>query len=134
MNKRTRRVAGLLKEEISRIIMKDLHDPAVGIVTITEVKLSEDLKYAKVYASFMGGAAVRAKGLAGLERAVKFIRSELAGRISLRFVPELRFVYDESLDYATRIDTLLHQIHAEEKPQSQREDRTDGEGDEDASS
>lgn len=116
--KRTNRVAGLLREKLGDIFLKDLKDPLVRLVTITRVKVSPDLKYATVLVSFLGEQSQREDGLRGLERAKSFIRSELGSRTSLRHVPELRFVYDDGVDYAQKIESILDKIRDEENPEN----------------
>lgn len=114
-SKRTSRVAGLLRENLGDIFLKDLKDPLVKLVTVTRVKISPDLKHATVFVSFLGEANQRENGLKGLERAKSFIRSELGSRTSLRHVPELRFVYDDGVDYAQKIESILEKIREEEQ-------------------
>jgi len=109
--KRSRRVSELLREKISRIVTQQLEDPLIGIVTVTSVKLTDDLKLARVYVSILGDDKNRQDGLRGLERATKFIRSEIARRTTLKYVPELKFYYDETIDYAHKIELLLKKIH-----------------------
>ena len=109
--KRSRRVSELLREEISRIVTQELQDPLIGIVTVTRVKLTNDLKLARIYVSILGDEKNRQDGLRGLERATKFIRSELGSRTKLRYVPQLEFYYDETIDYAQHIESLLKKIH-----------------------
>lgn len=108
--KRAQRVGELLKHEISHILSEDVKDPAVGMVTITAVTVTDDLKQAKVYVSVLGSQRVREKSLQGLERAKAFIRSEIRTRTDLKFVPELHFFYDNTLDYAEHIEDLLRRV------------------------
>ena len=110
-SKRSRRVSELLREEISRIVTQELEDPLIGLVTVTRVKLTNDLKLARVYVSILGDEKNRLDGLRGLERANKFIRSGMGRRTTLKYVPELEFYYDETIDYAHKIDLLLKKIH-----------------------
>lgn len=112
--KRSHRVAELLREEISQIITQKLKDPLVGMTTVTAIKLTEDLKSARVYVSIMGDEQTREKGLKGLERAKKYIRKELGDRTDLKFVPALTFYYDSSIDYAQNIQSLITKIHEED--------------------
>jgi len=110
--KRAQRVGELLKHEISRIVSQELKDPAVRMITVTGVKVSDDLKQAKVYVSVLGSPAVREKSLQGLQRAKTFIRAEIGTRTDLKFIPELRFFYDDTLDYAEHIEDLLRRAKA----------------------
>jgi ribosome-binding factor A len=112
--KRSTRVAELLREVISEIITTRLKDPAVGRITITRVKLSDDLKNARVFFSMLGSAAQRQSAVAGLKRANRFIRAETAHKINLRHAPELQFVYDDTLDYVENIENLIKKIHENE--------------------
>lgn len=109
--KRSQRVGEALRHEISQIITQQLKDPDIGITTVTAIKLSDDLKLAKIYVSILGSSDARTKGLQGLERAKSWIRTELGHRMDLKFIPELKFFYDETLDYAERIESLLKKIH-----------------------
>lgn len=109
--KRSQRVGEVLRHEISQIITQELKDPLIGITTITAIKLTEDLKLAKIYVSILGSKEIREKGLQGLERAKSWIRSELGHRIDLKFIPELKFFYDETLDYAQNIEALIKRAH-----------------------
>jgi ribosome-binding factor A len=116
--KRTQRVQALIQEIMSKIVTQELKDPLIGLCTVTRVKLSDDLHHAKIYVSVLGDDEVKKNSIRGLERAKSYIRNTLAGRTDLRVAPELHFVYDETYDYAQRIETLLEKIHKEddEKP------------------
>jgi len=105
-------VAVLLQEEISRVIFEELKDPRVGRVTITRVRLTDDLKFARVYFNVLGGAEQAVQCLAGLRRAKGFIRNQIRLNTDLRFIPELEFHYDDTLDYSDRIEELLKEIHS----------------------
>jgi len=107
--KRASRVASLLREVLSEILATQLKDPAVGRITISRVTLSDDLRNARVYFNMLGTEAERQKTLAGLTRAAGFLRTELGKRMDLRRAPDLQFLYDDTLDYAERIDQLLKQ-------------------------
>ncbi|WP_455662781.1 30S ribosome-binding factor RbfA [Pradoshia sp.] len=115
MSLRSTRVGEQMKKELSDILGRKLKDPRVGFVTVTDVEVSGDLQQAKVFISVLGDADKREDTLKGLEKAKGFIRSELGQRIRLRKTPELFFEFDESIDYGNRIESLLHQIHKEEK-------------------
>ncbi|MDZ7289102.1 MAG: 30S ribosome-binding factor RbfA [candidate division KSB1 bacterium] len=116
--KRAARVAELLREVISEIITTQLKDPAVGRVTITRVKLSDDLKNARVYFSMLGNEQQRRSTIEGLKRATGFVRAATARKISLRHAPDLQFFYDDTLDYVENIENLLRKIHENEPPSS----------------
>jgi ribosome-binding factor A len=107
---RPERIGELLKEELSEIVNYELRDRRVGVVTITHVKVSSDLKHAKVYASLLGSEEEVRQTIAVLNHAAQFIRHQLYPRLHLRFVPELTFAYDDSIAKAARIDDLLYEI------------------------
>ena len=110
-NRRSQRVASQIKTEISWLIEHRLRDPHKGFITITRVRLSPDLKIASIYYSVLGSNEERENSKAVLSRSKSFLKHELGDRINLRVVPELRFFYDDSLDYADRISSLLHKIN-----------------------
>ena len=112
--KRSQKVAGLLKAEISNIIQTRIKDPLVGFVTITDITLSDDLRTARVYFSVLGEQAQKEKSLKGLERAKAFIQNELGSRVRLRYLPVLQFYIDESWSYGERIDGILRDLHLDE--------------------
>ncbi len=108
---RVERVAAQLREEISAIIMRDLKDPRIGMVSITEVKLTPDLRSAIVRVSVVGESEGQQAAVAGLDHARGFIRKELGSRLSnLRFAPELRFELDEGIAYSVRVSQLLREV------------------------
>ena len=112
--KRSTRVAELLKQILGETISTEMRDPAVQLVTITKVKISDDLKDAKVYFSKMGTPQEREAALAGLKRAQSFLRTTIARTAGLRVVPTLHFFYDDTLDYVATIEQLLSQAHRNE--------------------
>jgi ribosome-binding factor A len=111
---RLERVAQLLKQEIGQLIQRDLKDPRIGFVTITRIVLSRDLRHAKVLFSIYGDEAAKERSLEGLQRAAGFIRGELGKRLDLRFIPELDFRIDGSVEYAFHIEEIIHQLKKEE--------------------
>ena len=113
--KRADRVADLLKIEIADLLLKQVRDPRIGSVTITGVKVTDDLRTAKVFFVEMGKDECSADLQAGLLKATGFLRRELGRRLQLRRVPEIIFVYDPSFAYGNRIDTLLKEIHEKEE-------------------
>lgn len=109
-NNRQGRVDEELRKELSQIINYDLKNPNVtGMISVTKVKVTPDLKYAKVSVSILNSKNVK-ETLAGLKKSSGFLRSELAKRINLRNTPELVFELDESLEYGARIDSILNDI------------------------
>ena len=104
------RVDEEFKREISKIISLDLKNPNItGIISVTKVKTSPDLKSARVYISLMNCKSKK-NTLQGLNNATGFIRSELAKRVNLRYTPEIRFELDETMEYGARIDSILKEI------------------------
>lgn len=105
----------MLKQEISRLISRDLKDPRIGMATVTKLKLADDLSFARVFVSIIGSDADREETLKGLESAKSFIRSELGHKTGLRTIPQLSFHYDDSAAYAQNIETLIKKIHDEHR-------------------
>jgi ribosome-binding factor A len=112
--KRADRVADLIMAEMSDIIFKQVKDPRIKAITITAVKVSDDLRNAKIYFVEMGKDECSEDVKAGLAKAVSFIRRELGKRLQLRCVPEIIFIHDQSFGYGSRIDKLLAQIARQE--------------------
>jgi ribosome-binding factor A len=113
--KRADRVADLIRMEISDLLLKQVRDPRIGSVTITGVKVTDDLRTARVFFVELGKDQCSEDVRAGLGRAVGFLRRELGRRLRLRCVPELFFAYDPSFAYGNRIERLLSEIHREEE-------------------
>ncbi len=106
---RTRRVAELLQRELSALIRDRLKDPEVGMVTISDVEVSRDLAHARVYFTLLGGEAEREKTREALQRAAGFLRRELGRELHLRTIPQLRFIYDDTMDRGNRVSALIEQ-------------------------
>ena len=111
MSVRTEKVASLIKELMSEIIQRNFRMEQFGLVTVTEVRVTPDLKLAKVYVSVFGDADKKKNTLTHLEVEKGAIRSELGHNMSLKFTPALAFYLDETLDYAMKIESLINQIH-----------------------
>ena len=109
--KRSLRVSELIKREVSSMIFFTIKDPTVKSVNLTFVKVTDDLKQAKIYYRVLGDDEAKDNALKGLERAKNFIRGEIGHRTELRFVPEIEFCYDTSIDNAEHIESLLKKIH-----------------------
>ena len=118
--RRPNKVGGVIKEEISRMLVREIKDPRIGFVTITKVTVSKDLRFVKVYFSAFGDQSVREDSLRGLNSAKGFMRGELGRRLKLRYVPDIVFSFDPSLEYMSRLSELIHQIHEEEKSKDVR--------------
>lgn len=107
--KRSQRVGDLLRQEIADIIMNRLKDPRLGFVTVTEVKVTDDLKTARVFISILKEEELDLT-LEILNAAKRFIRSEVAKRVKLRSVPIIEFRIDEAIKYGDKIERLLREI------------------------
>ncbi|MBA2870848.1 ribosome-binding factor A [Anoxybacillus calidus] len=119
MRLRAARVGEQMKKELSDIIGRKLKDPRIGFVTVTDVRVTGDLQQAKVYISVLGDEEQRQNTLKGLAKAKGFIRSEIGQRIRLRKTPEIYFEIDESIDYGSRIESLIKQISEDEQHKSE---------------
>ena len=119
--KRADRVSDLIKAELSDILLKHIRDPRIGLLTITDVKMSDDLRSAKIYFVQMGKDKLDPELQAGLEKAKGFLKRELSKRLNLRYMPDVFFFYDKSFEYGSRIDRLLMEIHEKDKTDN-RED------------
>ena len=111
---RPSRVAEEIKKEVSVVIPREIKDPSLGFVTVTGVEVTNDLRYAKIFVSILGGDEDEARSLSALNSAKGLVRSEIGKRIRLRFTPEITFVIDKSLDKGARINELLSQVKTEE--------------------
>ena len=114
--KRTERVGDQIQLEIADILSRRMRDPRVGFVTITSVDVTADLKQAWVYVTVLQEGEQGNEAIATLARATGFIRRELGRRLKLRYVPELTFVRDPSVDQVRRVMSLLDELHGEKAP------------------
>ncbi len=118
---RLNRIDEEMKKEISHIITYDLKDPNItGLISVTKVKVSGDLKYAKVYVSMIN-AKDNKQVLATLKKSSGFVRTELAKRMNLRLTPEIIFIFDDSIEYGAKIDTILKEVMKDIKPENKGE-------------
>jgi len=114
---RVDKVEQLIKEQISYILLHKLQDDDLGFITVTDVKMSADLKNAKIYLSVLQKER-RDFVLNKINLRLGFIRTELAHRIRIKFVPELKFFIDDTLDYVEKIEGLINEIHKKDNNQS----------------
>ena len=112
--KRTERVNELLQEEISEILLREIKDPRIGFITITNAKTASDLSHIKVFVSILGDEGERNLTLMGLRSASGYIRQLLKKRINLRKIPEIKFVYDPSIEQGDRINRILQELKEKE--------------------
>ncbi len=115
MNRRVERVAELIKREMGKIMIEDFKNQEIGFVTITDVELTPDLKLAKVFFSVYGPPEKQKQTQKILEEATPFFRKEIGGRIQLRFVPQLRFCYDQTAEKAEHVFEILNKLKKEEE-------------------
>jgi ribosome-binding factor A len=112
-HKRQQQVGELIHEELSQVILYETQDPRLASVTLTGVDVTADYKLARVYFTVFGDEADKKAAFIGLNNAAGFLRRALAESLSLRFVPELIFKLDTSLQKGLRVDALLDSIKAE---------------------
>ncbi|MFQ5801663.1 MAG: 30S ribosome-binding factor RbfA [Candidatus Methylomirabilales bacterium] len=112
---RAARVGDLLKEELSNLLLRNIRDPRIGFLTITEVRVSADLRHARVYFVTHESGEEQQRALKGLESARGYLRGELGRRLRLRYVPDLSFTVDETLDHSLRIREILKTLETEVK-------------------
>jgi len=110
MGLRREKLQELFKAEASAILLRELRDPRIGFVSVTEVELSRDLRHAKIFVSVMGDQEAKRRTMEALDRAAGYVRSELGRRVSLRHTPEVLFRLDESIERGTRVVALLRRV------------------------
>lgn len=113
-SRRPERVSGLLQEAVAEILLREVKDPRVAGVTVTGVEATPDLKLAKVYFSTLQPEN-QETALAGLKSAAGYIKRQISARLHLRHTPELRFIYDTTLEKANRLESLLRQVEQEKQ-------------------
>ena len=113
MGIRTDRVRKQLQKELSKILQEDLNDPRIGFVTITRIDLTGDLRYAKVYFSILGDSTNQEETVKGIKSAKGYIRRLIGGRLNLRYVPELSFKLDKSIEYSAYLEKTFERIKNE---------------------
>ena len=110
---RQEKLGELIAVELSDLLRTRLKDPRVGFASITRVEVSGDLRYAKVFVSVMGTTDEQEESMKGLKHAVGFLRHELASRLTLRYMPELTFKLDTSIEQGAHVLELIRQIEQE---------------------
>jgi ribosome-binding factor A len=110
---RSDRVSGQIKKVLSDILLKKIKDPRLESATITGVKMSRDLKFARVYFVTSGGKESMEGAIEGFKSALGYVKRKLAAQLGLRYMPELRFFYDDSLDYGSHIDKIIKAVKSE---------------------
>jgi ribosome-binding factor A len=114
MSFRPERLAEAIKKEVSDLLREGLKDPRIGFVSITSVEVSKDLRYAVIFASIYGEPPGQKTTIEALQNAQGFIRSELGRRIRLRYVPEITFKLDESIERGSRLIALMEEVRDKE--------------------
>ena len=115
MGIRSDRVEGQLRKEISKILQEDIKDPRIGFVTITRIDLTKNLRYARIYFSILGDDDAKEESLAGIKSSIGYIRKLIAERMNLRYVPELYFKLDNSIEYSINLEKTFERIKHEHK-------------------
>jgi ribosome-binding factor A len=115
MFKRSEKVGEAIHEIVTELLIKGLKDPRIGFITITGVKVTDDMHYSTVYFTVFGDDTAKKDTEAGLNSARGFIRREMGKKLRMRCVPEILFKYDTSLDTGNRIDELMREIKANEQ-------------------
>jgi ribosome-binding factor A len=123
-SRRVSRVAALIQEEVSQMVLHDIKDDRVGagMVSITDVDVSGDLQHAKIYVSIYGTDEARAETMAGLKSATGYVRRELGRRMRLRRTPEVVFIEDRGIERGDRMLALLNQLNQERQGKELEED------------
>ena len=123
---RTRRIGQQLQQELAMVLQRDMKDPRIGFVTVNDVEVSRDLSYARVFVTFFEeDITLVEQKIAALTAAAPYIRTLIAGRMKLRVMPELRFMYDSSLVEGIRISNLVSQVITKDKQKQQDSGRAD---------
>ena len=116
---RSDRVASQMQRELADLIRTQVRNPELGMVTLSDVELSRDLAVAKLFVSFLGASLPPNKSVKLLNEKVPELRRELGKRIRIRVLPELRFVYDDSIERGMRMDSLLQGLSVESEPSNE---------------
>jgi ribosome-binding factor A len=106
---RIERVGSQMQRELSVLVRDEIKDPRLGMVTIQEVRVVRDLSYAKVYFTVMGGAADKVVSARILNEGASFLRHELSHLMKLRTVPQLKFMYDDSIEHGVRLSAMIEE-------------------------
>ncbi len=115
---RIERVNNLIRQEISQLLQRQVKDPRLGsFVTVTGVSTSPDLKYARIFVSHIGNEEEKQQTMGGLAAASGFLRNELAQRLDLRRIPELKFQWDDSIERGARLLNLIDSVAADNTPE-----------------
>ena len=123
---RPERVGDQIREALSDLLTRGVaHDPGIGFITLTRVKVSPDLQLARVYYSSLGDPAARKETAKALERATPYLRRQVGSRVKLRRVPELKFQFDESIAHQDRVEQVLRDLKKEEEARTDADPKPD---------
>lgn len=111
---RSDRVGGQIQKMLSGLLTKEVKDPRLELVTITGVKMTADLRTARIYFAMTGGRTSREQAIEGFAMAKGFLKRMLSRQLGLRYMPDLLFCYDQSFDYGAHIDRILESLDAED--------------------
>ena len=111
---RTAKLGEQIRQDVADLLAREVHDPGIGFLTVTRVRLTEDLQQARVFYTTLGSPDEAKRTARALERATPFLRRALGRRLRLRRVPELTFAIDEAVGHQARVEELLEQIKREE--------------------
>jgi ribosome-binding factor A len=112
-SQRPSRVGEQIREDLTELLARQVHDPGIGFLTITRVQVTADLQSARVYYTTLGDAQARKQTSRALGRATPFLRRQLGSRLRLRRIPELQFFYDENIERLDRVERILHDLQNE---------------------
>ncbi len=111
MSTRTDKVADLIRDEVSRLLLRDLRDPRIGFATVTGASVTPDLRSVRIFVSILAQPAAREVSIQALNNAAGFVRRALFRNLNLRYSPDVTFQLDDSLDHGERIERVLKTIH-----------------------
>jgi len=115
-SRRMERLDELLRQEIARLIAEEVRDPRVGFTTVMQARVSPDLRHARVYVSVLGDDEEKEAAVDALQRASGFLRGRLGAIVEMKYLPELEFELDRSLERAARIEEILERVRPPEEP------------------
>ncbi len=108
---RPKRVGELIRQEIAQLMQRGMKDPRIGFVSVMDVRMSKDLRYANVYVSLYGNDSERKDSMVGLQRSQGWVRREIGKKLRLRYTPEIRFIEDETLDRVFHLEEVFRELH-----------------------
>ena len=121
------RIGDQIRSEVANLLGRELQDPGLGFVTVTRVRVTADLSIARVYYTTMGDDRMRRRTAQALQRALPFIRRSIGSRLRLRRVPEIEFIFDDSIEQHERLERIIQEIHETDaaRAQAAKDDETE---------